>query len=404
MFRATILPNGLTVIAEVHPHANTTALGIFVRTGARDEFPATGVTHALEHMVFKGPGGLSGIEMNQWTARMGAQVNAFTGAESTVFYMGFLPQHLPSAMRFLCALMSPAFQPQEFFLEMNVVMEEIDRAKDDPFSWLYTVASEAYFSGHPVGNRILGTRETVGALTPEGMRDYFSGHYVPSNMVLAATGNLEWERLVELAEECFGSWKPGITERVYPPHGALDKLTTPLDLKMPGLGTAYVIMIGQGAPELHRSAAAGEILATLLGGAPTSQAYWRLVVPGIAPFVQVWTTQMDRIGSLTAGAQCERARVDEVIDELTSILSSPLSFTEDDLTRVRGWKSARVALHNQTPMQRIFSLGLVWLSERCYLPVADMCARYRQVTMEDIRRYVSEFPTLPTLISVMRSE
>jgi predicted Zn-dependent peptidase len=169
-FRQAKLSNGLQVLAECNPDAHTSALGFFVKTGARDE-PASlmGVSHFLEHMMFKGTERRSAEDVNRDFDRMGASHNAFTTAEMTAFHAHVLPENTNGALDVLCDIMRPALREKDFDEEKGVILEEIAMYDDNPFWVLWEHANERYFGSHPLGHRVLGTRETVKAMQRDCM-------------------------------------------------------------------------------------------------------------------------------------------------------------------------------------------------------------------------------------------
>src|ERR1700737_2549899 len=160
------MDNGLRVIAETNPPARSVALGFFVRTGSRDETAdVSGVTHFLEHMVFKGTPRRTALDVNRDFDRIGANYNAFTSEENTVFYAAILPEYLPQAVDLLADILRPSLRGDDFEMEKNVIIEEIGMYEDQPMWSAYDHAKRAYFAEHPLGNSILGTPETIRALT-----------------------------------------------------------------------------------------------------------------------------------------------------------------------------------------------------------------------------------------------
>src|SRR6516225_3464365 len=153
------------MIGETSPSARSVALGFFVRTGARDETTdVSGVTHFLEHMVFKGTPRRTALDVNRDFDRIGAQYNAFTSEENTVFYAAVLPEYLPQTVDILSDILRPSLRDDDFDMEKKVIIEEIGMYEDQPMSSAFDQARHLYFGEHPLGQSILGTKETVGGL------------------------------------------------------------------------------------------------------------------------------------------------------------------------------------------------------------------------------------------------
>src|SRR5438093_1394378 len=195
-FESVVLKNGLKIIGETSPSARSTAIGFFVRTGSRDETPeVSGVSHFLEHMVFKGTPRRSALEVNRDFDRIGAHYNAFTSEENTVFHAAVLPEYLPQAVDILADILRPSLRGEDFDLEKNVIIEEIGMYEDQPMWSAYDQAKRAHFAEHPLGNSILGSVASITALTREQMHAYFQRRYVAPNITVVAAGNFEWSNL-----------------------------------------------------------------------------------------------------------------------------------------------------------------------------------------------------------------
>src|SRR5687768_9062219 len=182
-FHHHTLPNGLTIIGETSPSAKSVAVGFFVRTGSRDETPeVSGVSHFLEHMVFKGTPRRTAFDVNRDFDRIGANYNAFTSEENTVFYAAVLPEYLPQAIDILADILRPSLRDDDFNMEKNVIIEEIGMYEDQPMWSAYDHAKKHYFADHPLGNSILGTPDSITALTRDQMAGYHARRYVAPNI------------------------------------------------------------------------------------------------------------------------------------------------------------------------------------------------------------------------------
>jgi predicted Zn-dependent peptidase len=194
-YRSATLPNGMRVVAEIDPSAHTAAAGFFVKTGARDERPQLmGVSHFLEHMMFKGTATMSAEDLNRGFDRMGARNNAFTSNELTCFYAHVLPEHAPACLRLLAEMMRPALRAKDFETEKGVILEEIAMYEDNPFWILYEAAVERHFGHHPLAHRVLGTKETITALPRDAMQAYFDARYSADNTLVSLAGNIDFDR------------------------------------------------------------------------------------------------------------------------------------------------------------------------------------------------------------------
>src|SRR5690606_761940 len=181
--------------------------GFFVRTGARDEAaPLMGVSHFLEHLMFKGYEGMGPDELNRAFDDIGARNNAYTSSELTCFYAHALPERLDRATELVARMLRPALRGEDFATEKGVILEEIAMYKDSPFWVLYEQATERHFRDHPVGHRVLGTDETIAAMTRDGMQQYFDQRYSADNTVVALAGQVDFDRAVRQIEALVAGW------------------------------------------------------------------------------------------------------------------------------------------------------------------------------------------------------
>ena len=208
-FLTHVLPNGLEIVAECNPEAYSTALGFIVKTGARDESDEiAGVSHFLEHMAFKGTPTRSADDVNRELDEMGSHCNAGTSEETTVFYAPVLPEYQTRATEVLADILRPALREADFQTEKKVILEEIQMFEDQPPFGADEKCRAAFFGDHPLGRSVLGTMASIEALPVAAMRDYFCRRYAPGNIVLAAAGRVDFERMVADCRRACGGWEP----------------------------------------------------------------------------------------------------------------------------------------------------------------------------------------------------
>jgi len=230
-YEKATLDNGLTIIAEVDPAAHSAAGGFFVRTGARDETgELMGVSHFLEHMMFKGTERRSADDINREFDEIGARYNAFTSSEMTVFHAQTLPELFPRAVDLLSDMMRPALRDADFEQERNVILEEIAMYKDNPFWVLYDEMNPRRYPNHPLGHLVLGTSDTIRAMERDAMRGYFDDRYSADNTTVALAGALDFPAVVGQIEELCGSWtNTGATRDASDPPAPTDEFTITSD-------------------------------------------------------------------------------------------------------------------------------------------------------------------------------
>src|SRR6187401_2210235 len=202
-----VLPSGLRLLTERMPHVRSVSIGVWLARGSRHETAEQGgIAHFVEHMLFKGTGTRSAEDIAQTIDSIGGQMDAFTAKEYASYYIKVLDEHLPLALEVLADIvLNPAFTPADIEREKKVVLEEIKMVEDTPDDLVHELFTQGFWENHPLGRPILGTKETVESFNVDLLRDYFRGVYTAKNLIVAAVGNLEHDRVRELVEEMFGS-------------------------------------------------------------------------------------------------------------------------------------------------------------------------------------------------------
>src|SRR5207237_810203 len=202
------------------------AMGLFVKTRARDETTeVNGVSHFLEHMMFKGSEKYTWEDVNRIFDEIGARYNAFTSQEMTAYYANVLPEFTERAVEHLAHLLRPAIRVEDFTTEKKVILEEIAMYLDDPGHRLYEKVMEEHFARHPLSMSVLGSADSITRLERDEMAGYFARRYGPGNMVMVATGRLDFDEIIRLAEKYMGAWPRVDAPRVQPdPHPAARRI------------------------------------------------------------------------------------------------------------------------------------------------------------------------------------
>src|SRR5689334_3206940 len=198
VFHTHTLSNGLQIVGQPMPDFESVATSFYVRTGSRDEpdLSIAGVSHFLEHMVFKGTKTLDWQDITLEFNKIGAEINAFTSHESTVFYARVLGEYLERAVELLSDMMYPRLVESDFETEKEVIINEIARSEDQPYNLAFRRMMQTYFGTHPLGHDVLGSRESIRSMRIEQMRDYWQRRYAANNLVLSVAGNFDWNFIV----------------------------------------------------------------------------------------------------------------------------------------------------------------------------------------------------------------
>src|SRR5438477_6535502 len=195
-----VLPNGLIVLSEEMSHIRSGAIGIWMKPGSRDEAAeVNGISHFVEHMVFKGTTTRSAQQIARQVDSIGGNMDAFTGKETICFNIKVLDEHLPVAIDILSDLvLNPLFEPKDITREKGVILEEIKMDEDNPDYLVHEIFTQNFFKDHPLGKPILGTNETVRHLKQESVLDFYGQRFSPQNLVISAAGSLDHAQVVQL--------------------------------------------------------------------------------------------------------------------------------------------------------------------------------------------------------------
>ncbi|MDX2116682.1 MAG: pitrilysin family protein [Planctomycetota bacterium] len=393
-FHHTTLANGLTIIAEANPDAASSAAGFFVKTGARDEVSKVmGVSHFLEHMMFKGTHDITADELNRAFDEIGARNNAYTSSEMTCFYAHTLPEHLPRGVDLLGRMMRPALRQADFDTEKGVILEEIAMYKDNPFWVLYEATIEKHYGTHPMSHRVLGTDQTITDLKRDEMQEYFDFRYSADNTVVALAGKLDFDAAVKQISSLCGHWTRTGAKRDGPAPRAIGG---DLRLTSEKVTRGYMLYLCPGPSVSDERRYGAALLAQILGASDNSRLHWALVETGLAEEAQAAYDGHDGIGDYYVYASGDPARLDEIaaaIDkELVSLVDS---LTEDDLERLRNKIATGAALGGERPGDQMQRLGRVWTSLGKRIPLEEEVDRINRVTLDEIRGVARDFPIRP---------
>jgi hypothetical protein len=393
-YRQARLKNGLNIIAEVDSAAHSSAVGFFVRTGARDEAtPMMGVSHFLEHMMFKGTETIAADELNQRFDAMGARNNAYTSAEMTCFYAHVLPEYLPAATDLIGQMMRPALRTTDFTTEKKVILEEIAMYKDSPFWVLYERAIETHYGAHPLSHRVLGTSESVTALERDQMKQYFDARYSADNTVVALAGRLDFEHSVEIIERACGHWNSTAPRRNAGKPALAGGDFTLRDAKV---NRGYFIGIAEGPSIEDDRKYAAAVLGQILGSPDNSRLHWALVETSLADECQAAFDARDGCGDYYVFASCDPANIEKVEATIHAQIAALVdSLSEDDTRRLIAKTATAATIAGERPEGRMQRLGRQWTYLGRYETLEHEVERMASVTLDDLRNVAREFPVHP---------
>lgn len=391
-FRRSTLENGLEIVAECSAQAHSAAFGFFVNTGARDENPeVAGVSHFLEHMAFKGTATRSADDVNRQFDEMGAQYNAYTGEEHTVFFASVLPEQQDRVVGLLADILRPALRDEDFNTEKQVILEEIHMYEDQPPFGADEKCRALHFGPHPLGQSVLGTLKSVGDLSVEAMRAYFRARYAPGNVTLAAAGRVDFDALVQTAQRYCGDWEPIRTQRLVqpPPH-----LTGFHVLRKESATQLYAVQITAGPAATDSDRYPAKLLAAILGDDTGSRLFWELVDPGLAESASLGHYEFEGAGVFVTYLCCEPAgaagNLQRVFDLLRRVEGEGVAQAE--LDQAKNKVSSRIVLSGERPRGRLFVVGSDWIHRRQYRSIRDDLDSLAAITLDDVAAVLAKYP------------
>ena len=394
--------NGLTIIGEVIPEARSAAVGFFVRTGSRDEtVEESGVSHFLEHMLFKGTKKRDAAQVNKDFDKIGANYNAFTSEENTVFYASTLPEYHLDATEILADILRPSLRSADFEMEKKVIIEEIGMYEDNPGWMVFDHARKLFFADHPLGNSVLGTTQSIIDLKRDQMLDYFQRRYIASNITLVASGNFEWDKFLKKAENLTTNWKFGMARRdhIRQTSGSaefklLEKKTTTQQ---------NVVMICPGPPAASPLRYAANLFAMILGDQSGSRLYWSLVDSGLAESADCSFHEYDGAGAFYTSFSCDpkqtHKNLEIVIKQIHELITKGI--TEEELEQAKSKVLSRIVRAGEKTMNRLQEVGMTWVYLRKYKSVDEDMQTYEKVNLRQMQQLIERYPLLRLTTTAM---
>ena len=400
-FQKTLLPNGLDVIAETNAAAQSVAIAFMVRTGARDEAAeVSGVSHFLEHMMFKGTAKRTSEQVNREFDAMGAKNNAFTSNEVTCYYAQVLPEFAERALELLSDMMRPALRVEDFDMEKKVILEEIALYLDRPSHVLFEAVMQDHFEKHPMANSVLGTKESITALGRDPMKRYFDSRYGPGNMVLAVAGNADFGQLTGWAQKYCGNWPTVNAPRAYPAPTIRAKRRKLRDEK---LKRQYIAGLCPGPSAQDDDRYAAMVLSDVLGDHEGSRLYWALVETGLADDADFSFYPHDRAGSFMVYASCDPERAEQVegilLSELQKVIKDGL--TDDEVQRSKTKISTSTVLQGELPMGRMRNLASRWTYNKEYRTLEEDLKMLESITTKQLQDVAVKYGFTPMTIDTL---
>jgi predicted Zn-dependent peptidase len=384
--RRTVLPSGLIVLTERMEHVRSVAMGVWMRAGSRHEVPElNGISHFVEHMVFKGTKSRSAQRIAREVDAIGGNLDAFTGKETICFNMKVLDEHVPTALDVLSDLvLNPIFASEEITRERGVILEEIKMDEDNPDTLVHEIFTQNFWKGHPLGKPILGTRETVRSFEQNTLVRFFEQRFLAGNMVFTAAGNLEHDSFVELVARHFGSLGPG---RVAGDTEA-PVVTPRIHLRNKKALEQVQLCLGVPAPPVaDESRYTTLLLNTILGGGMSSRLFQTVREErGLVYAIYSDLNPYRDTGSLCvyAGTSADRAVqvIELIMEEFHRLKTEPLQ--ADELRRAKDQLKGNLLLSLESSMSRMSNLARQQLYFERFFGLDEILERVESVCEEQV--------------------
>lgn len=391
MYRKSTLLNQVRVVSEVIPYVKSVTLGIWVGTGSRSEGQDNhGISHFIEHMVFKGTFNRSAKDIAETVDEVGGQLNAFTGKEYTCYYIKVLDTHLELALDILSdMLLSSKFDAEDIEREREVVLEEVHMYEDTPDELVHDIHLNKVWAGHDLGRTILGSLSSIEKFDQKSIQQYYGEYYTPDNIVIAAAGNLTHERLEELSERYFGKMKgrkkqsKPLAPILIPAYTIQTKAIEQVHLC---LGTQSV---SQSSPDIYTH----HILNNILGGGISSRLFQSIrEEKGLAYSIYSYQTNYSDAGLFTIYAGTRPSNTVEVTELIWQNIDDLKSngITDKELKKTKEQLKGSLLLGLESSSSRMSRIGKLEITIGNYITLDEVVGKIDRVSLEDLQEITQQ--------------
>ncbi len=410
MYRKTVLENGGRIITERLEHFRSVSLGIWVKVGSREEIEKeNGISHFIEHMIFKGTCTRSGLQIAKELDAIGGLSNAFTGKEYTCFHSKVLDKHFTTLADILSDIfLNSIFDPQDMDRERQVILQEINMMGDTPDEHIHVLFNRLFWIKHPLGMPVLGSGATVSSMGKETILDYIKRFYTPDRIIIAAAGNIDHETVVGYFQPLFEELEPNNEERpMSTPHVNSDVLCHYKDLEQ-----VHICLGGRGPHFLSDLRFAGAILNTVLGGNMSSRLFQEIREKrGLAYSVYSFLSTYIDTGLFGVYAGTDPLEVNHVLEvintEIKKIQKGEIS--ESDLAATKEHLIGGLLLGAESTDNRMIRLARNEYVFGRYLSDEELVADLEKVTIDEVvtvakEAFMSDKVSLVTLGPVKKED
>jgi predicted Zn-dependent peptidase len=388
-----VLPNGLTILSEEMQHIRSVSIGVWIKTGSRDEDSQwNGISHFVEHMVFKGTKHRSAEDIARQVDSIGGNMDAFTAKECVCFNVKVLDEHLPIALDILGDLvLNPVFDDHDISRERGVILEEIKMDEDNPDYLVHEIFTQNFWKDHALGKPILGTKETVRRFERDPVLAFYGERFIPSNLIICAAGNIKHREFVDLAAQHFGNMRPAKNGFHSPPP----KIVSRIILRNKKALEQVQICVGVPShPIAHERRHASYILNTLLGGGMSSRLFQNIRErQGLAYAIYSDLNPYRDTGCLNvyAGTSRESAGkvVESVVSEFRKLKVEPVQ--EEELRRAKDQLKGSLMLSLESSTARMSNLARQEMYFNRFQTMDELIEKIEGVKAEDVSKLAGEF-------------
>jgi predicted Zn-dependent peptidase len=391
--RRQVLPHGLTVITEQMQHIRSASIGIWLQTGSRDEDPeSNGISHFIEHMVFKGTKHRTAEEIARQVDSIGGNMDAFTAKECICFNVKVLDEHIPIALDVLTDLvLYPVFDAADITRERGVILEEIKMDEDNPDYLVHEIFTQNFWKDHPLGKPILGTKDTVRRFERSAVLDAYAHRFAPGNIIVSAAGNLDHDPFVDLVTKHFEHMKPSKNGF----HSSAPKIVSRIILRNKKALEQVQLCLGVPShPIAHEKRHAGYILNTLLGGGMSSRLFQNIRErQGLAYSIYSDLNPYRDTGCLAVYAGTSLASAAKVVQSVVSEFGKlkTEAVPEEELRRAKDQLKGSLMLSLESSTARMSNLARQEMYFDHFSDLDELIEKIEAVTVEDLRSLANEF-------------
>ncbi len=385
MFGKTVLKNGIKVLTEEISQFKSATIGIWVHTGPKDEEKEeNGISHFIEHMMFKGTKNRTARDIAEIMDSVGGQINAFTEKEQTCYYARVVDKHIPLAFEVLSDMFTNSlFDPLEIDRERGVILEEIKMYEDDPEDMVFEEFNHTLWGDHPLSRPTLGKKETVSHFTRDDFLKFLSKYYTPDNITVAAAGHLAHENIVDMVEKYFGHLKGSANKKKI----NMPKVHPRTRLKYKDSEQVYLCMGGEGIPQRDERKFTFFVLDSILGGSMSSRLFQEIREKrGLVYTVSTFTNSYYDIAEFGIYACTGRENLKQVVKLIYSILDDIVEngVTETEVSRAKEHIKGGISLALESTSNRMIRLNKSELYHGRLVPIDEVIEKIDKVTVEDV--------------------